>query len=438
MGLRAADAALRANKDFVISCLRADGLSLRHASADLRADQDVVRVALEQDSRALRFADERIRAARGVVGEAVRRDAGALEYACLALRRDRELVLEAVRRDGAALRHAGKDLRGDREVVLAAIAECGLAVEHARSALRDDREVVLEAVGRHGGALHFASAELRRDPEVCCLACRGEPTALEAVDGDDPELRRAAQLAVLQGAAERLRVPWAGERAREEGVRSLRDEAEKRARGLLERLDAKGGKKTRVAPQPKEPSAPPLQDARLAARVDAWADQVAEGGALYRKLEGLRSQNMEKIAATGRFDFGDPWERPAPRRLPLAPAPGAVLAPSMSGAAAQPHAQQQQQQQLQQTTVYRGPDPSAVKQHLLGKVQDLVAGEEVDADTPLMDVGIDSIASVELRASLQKDFQGVQLPSTLMFNYPTITAMTEYIVDEVAAYDVRN
>ena len=62
-------------------------------------------------------------------------------------------------------------------------------------------------------------------------------------------------------------------------------------------------------------------------------------------------------------------------------------------------------------TVYQGPDPARVKQHIVDKVQSLVqADDAVDGDTPLMESGLDSIVSVELRTQLQNDFQ-VQLPS---------------------------
>ena len=327
-----------------------------------------------------------------------------------------------MRKDGAALEHAGNDLRKDREVVLAAIAECGLALEHARSVLRDDRGVVLEAVRRHGGALHFASEGLRRDREICCLACANDPLALEAVDRGDPALVRAAQLAGLQGATGRLRGEWEEDRAPAEAARRLRDERERQRRELRE-------PQAQRAPQPGEPATPPLRDAQLAERINAWADQVAEGGKLYRKIEGFRGHNFGKIAATGQMDLGDPWERPAPRRLPAASAaspievPGAVAPAASSASSSEPT---QPEAAAHRVDV----DPSAVRWHLFGKAQSLVLGDPMDGDTPLMESGIDSIAGVELRDSLHKEYQ-VQLPSTLMFDYPTVNAMTQHLVGEV-------
>ena len=45
---------------------------------------------------------------------------------------------------------------------------------------------------------------------------------------------------------------------------------------------------------------------------------------------------------------------------------------------------------------------------------------------PLMEAGLDSLESVELRNSLSAAFD-IDLPSTFAFDYPSITAMTAYI-----------
>merc|ERR1712066_1174489 len=80
--------------------------------------------------------------------------------------------------------------------------------------------------------------------------------------------------------------------------------------------------------------------------------------------------------------------------------------------------------------VYAPPDPMMVRQYITGLVMNMTgSSEEVDGDTPLMESGIDSLASVELRTQLQQEFR-LNLPSTVMFNYPTISTMTRLLVDE--------
>lgn len=60
-----------------------------------------------------------------------------------------------------------------------------------------------------------------------------------------------------------------------------------------------------------------------------------------------------------------------------------------------------------------------------------VLGKEVGKDDPLMAIGLDSLGSVELQNSLEKRF-GIQLPGTLVFDYPSISAMGSYIAQKLS------
>jgi tetratricopeptide (TPR) repeat protein/acyl carrier protein len=82
-------------------------------------------------------------------------------------------------------------------------------------------------------------------------------------------------------------------------------------------------------------------------------------------------------------------------------------------------------------SAYVGPDPSIVKSRIITMMLDMTGQtDQVEADTPFMDAGIDSLASVELRTNLQQTF-GVPLPSTVMFNFPTTSSMTNYLIEEM-------
>jgi len=76
---------------------------------------------------------------------------------------------------------------------------------------------------------------------------------------------------------------------------------------------------------------------------------------------------------------------------------------------------------------YEGPS----QEMLLSTVNDvalsLIGSESLAGDTPLMDAGLDSLASVEFQNTLAKEFSGVSLPSTLVFDFPTPAQISEFI-----------
>ena len=55
-----------------------------------------------------------------------------------------------------------------------------------------------------------------------------------------------------------------------------------------------------------------------------------------------------------------------------------------------------------------------------------VLGTVPDADQPLMEAGLDSLGAVELRNALTAQF-AIQLPATLIFNYPSIAAIAAFL-----------
>lgn len=79
------------------------------------------------------------------------------------------------------------------------------------------------------------------------------------------------------------------------------------------------------------------------------------------------------------------------------------------------------------------------KQRILEQVLDIaqvVHGSQLDAEAPLVQAGMDSLATVELSQRLGNVF-GVSLPATLVFDYPTVASIASFIGHKLGAAAVE-
>jgi len=77
-----------------------------------------------------------------------------------------------------------------------------------------------------------------------------------------------------------------------------------------------------------------------------------------------------------------------------------------------------------------GMDPAIIK----SKVAELAGAiigdsDELEVDTPLMEAGLTSNSAVLLRDELSKDLPGINLPPTLIFDYPSVAAISDFVVE---------
>jgi acyl transferase domain-containing protein/NAD(P)-dependent dehydrogenase (short-subunit alcohol dehydrogenase family)/SAM-dependent methyltransferase/acyl carrier protein len=70
---------------------------------------------------------------------------------------------------------------------------------------------------------------------------------------------------------------------------------------------------------------------------------------------------------------------------------------------------------------------------LLGHVLGFEASRKIDLEQGLFDMGMDSLMALELKGRLERSL-GLQLPSTLTFNYPNVRALADYILSEVLKF----
>eukprot|EP00959_Pyramimonas_sp_CCMP1952_P285761 5975024-Pyramimonas_sp.AAC.1 len=76
-------------------------------------------------------------------------------------------------------------------------------------------------------------------------------------------------------------------------------------------------------------------------------------------------------------------------------------------------------------------DGTLMKGEIQSRVMDcvsLILGTEISAGDPLLSAGLDSLGALEVRSALASDF-GAELPGTLVFDYPSVEAITVYLSD---------
>ncbi|KAK9829172.1 hypothetical protein WJX72_004291 [[Myrmecia] bisecta] len=78
----------------------------------------------------------------------------------------------------------------------------------------------------------------------------------------------------------------------------------------------------------------------------------------------------------------------------------------------------------------RGARRQFMRSQVLGAVK-IITGVDISLDAPLMSAGLDSLGSVELRKELIS-ITTLDLPATLVFDYPSIHDIVEYILNEFA------
>ena len=77
---------------------------------------------------------------------------------------------------------------------------------------------------------------------------------------------------------------------------------------------------------------------------------------------------------------------------------------------------------------------SAVVQDVLALVSK-VAGITTDADAPLLSAGLTSMHAMQLRAHLQESAgEGTQLPTTVVFEYPTVRAIAGFSLSHTSMH----
>jgi NADP-dependent 3-hydroxy acid dehydrogenase YdfG/acyl carrier protein len=170
----------------------------------------------------------------------------------------------------------------------------------------------------------------------------------------------------------------------------------------------------------------------------------------------LRSQEQQRLLAMGMNTIapqqglqilGQLLQQPA-AQVGVIPVDWSQFMQQFSGDTAPPllaeldspvKAEPQSAQQLEFVQRLEKVSPRDRQEILLAHVQDQVAkvlgrgsSHSLEPHQGFFDIGMDSLTSVELRNRLQTSL-GCSLPSTLIFDYPTLDALAKYLANEVFA-----
>lgn len=78
-----------------------------------------------------------------------------------------------------------------------------------------------------------------------------------------------------------------------------------------------------------------------------------------------------------------------------------------------------------------GLDPNIIRGKLLQHVRSVLTEDgDVDGDTPLMDMGLDSLSAMDLQNLIASSFPFSGASSTILFDYPTIRELTANLVEQ--------
>mmetsp|Transcript_89583 Transcript_89583/g.237924 ORF Transcript_89583/g.237924 Transcript_89583/m.237924 type:complete len:823 (-) Transcript_89583:106-2574(-) len=76
---------------------------------------------------------------------------------------------------------------------------------------------------------------------------------------------------------------------------------------------------------------------------------------------------------------------------------------------------------------YTGPTVEVLARRLHVMVKDMFDVDELENDTMLMDIGIDSLSMLDFQARIAREFPGVTWSPTMLFDYPTLQELGEFM-----------
>jgi len=156
---------------------------------------------------------------------------------------------------------------------------------------------------------------------------------------------------------------------------------------------------------------------RKSGKVDESQEAAEQALEVYQRLEDAKGEKdaLEVLSQLGRR-----------KRLTQSRLAGDIAIDDVK-----PQASKVKKQEQQKEEVSPAQDHQMIRM-VRAKIQEVTrqmvgATHNVEPDMPLMDLGITSMAATRYRVKVSDEFDGKRLPATLLFDYPTVNAITELL-----------
>lgn len=189
---------LKADKEFVLAAVNADGYTLQWASDSMKADRDVVLAALTNYGGAVKWASDSMKGNKDVLLASVAQNGDAMKSVPITLTKDRAFMLELVKASGPVgnlCEYLPKEYFDDQEILLEAVKENARALCYLMMRDQDrfeaNRELCLVACTNQGDSLKYVGKKFQADKEIVTAAVKSRGYILELASEElrnDPDL----------------------------------------------------------------------------------------------------------------------------------------------------------------------------------------------------------------------------------------------------------
>ncbi|CAE8627627.1 unnamed protein product [Polarella glacialis] len=189
---------LKADREFVLACVRLDWRCLYNVSEELRGDREIGIVAVHQDWRAMRLLHADLQGDREILESAVQQDWCCLTLALEEFPIELDLLIQIVQKNWQVFAHLPEAYKAEPQIVWAAVSQNWRALEFATKACKANPEIMMMAAHQNSKAIFLAEPELYANKQVVSFVVQLDGMLLRLASDDLKNDAEIVLQAVLQ------------------------------------------------------------------------------------------------------------------------------------------------------------------------------------------------------------------------------------------------